>query len=488
MKACTSDDSHVQRFYLHNIFFTVMITTSVVFSLVGCGSEGYLDQDADANPEKDVDAGGDWDADGGSGVMDSIPADSVEDTCAVRPAANMTAVWPAPVELPTVACDQGTTIRRVKLARGQAPGTFVAFYSTTCTGLKCTQRGLLAQAYRVGQQGPEALCGGDAFVVLDGGNTAEVMDFNVIRRNGPPEDHYYIAYTTVPLLETQHDVRAAQVEFDITACELTVVNERIIKTLPDNNCEKGGEPWFVDRGDRMLFAEWWHEVGPGCPDLGDGDVALQLRSLDYALADTLDPPLVLRSAEPYTPAEHPVFLTTNRYSPFTRLFHGTFKNEAYYLCYNAEENGLGMQAYNDTAAGTFMNGFCGRYDLDVDDNLRYDRSCSTEIVDPTGLDEMYVQGLTVFSGAAVDDPVLVLYSYDVDGTKLCGDGSTRCFDELRLTDLAGNDISVLPPGTNEWGPSEDGFIDSDDLLGRVAVVGAINKDEHCPYVQVVDLD
>ncbi|MFC1609462.1 hypothetical protein ACFL6C_00760 [Myxococcota bacterium] len=404
--------------------------------------------------------------------------------CSVLPAPGLTTVWPQPAKLPDTPCDAGITIRRAKLGRGKIPGTFALFYSTFGG-----ERTIRAQAYTLGADGPQPLCQGDNFVVIDGGSN-ELMDFNVVRRDEPPLDTYYLAYTAVPSMSHQHDVHAAQIRFDLEACELEVVRDRLVKTLADNDCEKGGEPFMVDRHDAILFAEWWQEIGPDrepdC-DLGTGDVGLRLRVLGYDLEESGEPPVQLLDGEPHTPDHRPIFMDPDLYSPFTRVFHALFTGGSYHVCYNASPDGLGMQSYNQTPSGTFMNLFCGRYEADLDNLLSFDPSCSDDVVDEAGRDELFLQGATLLPGGGGDAPLLVLYSHDCDGNAQCQDGTGRCFDELRLTDLQGSDLTVLPPGSHEWGPSEDGFLFTDPTLGGVAVVVAVRKDSHCPYLQAVRL-
>ncbi|MFC1610066.1 hypothetical protein ACFL6C_03860 [Myxococcota bacterium] len=422
--------------------------------------------------------------------------DSVVQACAIRFVPALTAVWPEPVRLPDTVCDDGVFIRRVKVARGQNDGAFAVFYSTS--GI---ERAIRAQAYALGATGPESLCGGQSFVVIDGGNSKELMDFNVIRRNSATLDSYYLAYTDTPKPPpptSEHNVHAAHIRFNLEACTLDVIQDRVIKTLDDNECEKGGEPFIVDAGSGLLFAEWWHEVRPDrepdC-DLGVGDIGLQFIQLRYDLGDNNEPPFRLLGGEPYVPDSRPLFMDPGFYDPFTRVFHATHRPEGLYICHNASSDGSGVQDYNRTASGTFMNEFCSLYDVDSEQRLRHDPECNSDVVDQTGLDELFIQGVTLLPGKG-DDPLLVLYSYDSDGTKVCKDQSScagiedcvevKCFDELRLTDMAGHHLTVLPSDeAYEWGPSEDGFITHDEILGDVAVVAAMRKDSHCPYLQVI---
>ena len=198
-----------------------------------------------------------------------IVQEEINVTCALDRSVTFNLLWDSPRKLPGTNCENREDyIRRIKIARVENPDTFLAFYSTTETS-----HALKAQAYTIKTDGITSMCNGEEFTVINGdnpniapenttGRTYEIMDFNVIRKNTEGSSLFYIAYSTTvvpPPAGGKHYVHGMIVKFDNNNCEINIIEDYLIKDLDDNHdCVngKGGEPWFLDRGDNILFAEW----------------------------------------------------------------------------------------------------------------------------------------------------------------------------------------------------------------------------------------
>ncbi len=419
----------------------------------------------------------------GANITKATSSNCIEQTmCAIQSVETLSPVWSSPYKLPGTPCDTGSTVRRTKIARGERDGDFLAFYSATNN--KDT---IQAQAFSISQSGVEPLCEGKSFLIIDGGKSTKLFDFNVIRRDREQTDNYYLAYESSPAGSDAHYKHSAMLNFDRNNCTMTLMQDIIINSYNDFYCDKPDEPFTVDRGDGILINDYWEEEVSFC-DYKDGDIGLRYTVYDYDMSGSTGVTITLSSGLPYSSNYRPIFMNDGVYNPFTRIFHGVYRPEGYYICYNATPDGKGEMDYNTTTKGTFMNIYCGKYDLDDRGTLYNAPECSVDIVDDRGLDEIFLQGVTLLPGGSEDQPLLTLYSYDNDGVVECPDGTNNCFDEIRLTDMTENHITVFPhTDAYSWGASEDGFTDTIEAIGSVAVVTAVNKYDACTYVNLVKI-